>query len=259
MTQLVAALAAQLVGYFPAALRVAGVMWFSPGLGSERIPPQVRVLAGLALAVVVVPVAVTRPLVPAGAEEFITLCLAELAFGAALGMTLSLLLEAFRFGGEVLDLQAGLRAGQLFDPGSGEASGLLSTGYSLLALFLFLQLNGHHLLLRAMAASFQMTPVGALSAQPGLPEVICDVGRSMLTIGLTVAAPVMGALLLADLALGLVARAVPQVNVFLVGLPAKIALGLAIAAAGAPLLGPQVRALVAESARYLDLVVRACG
>ena len=272
MTHLVAALAEQLVGFLPAGLRVAGVAWFAPGLGSERAPAQVRVALAIALAVVVVPVAVGQPTtswrggsthppapVVSGPGEFIALCLSELAFGIALGFAVAALLEAFRFGGEVLDLQVGLRAGQLFDPSTGAQSGILSTAYYMMALILFVQLNGHHLLLRGLAASFTMTPVGTLCADPGLQRVVCDVGRSMLALGLTVAGPVIAALLLADLALGLVARAVPQVNVFLVGIPGKIALGFAIAVACAPLLAPQLRGVIEAAGRHLDLMIRAFG
>lgn len=259
MTQLVAALTSQLVGFFPGALRVAGLVWFAPGLGSERVPPQVRLFLALGLAVVVVPVAVTEPVVPEGLEQFIILCLAELAFGMALGLSLAALLEAFRLGGELLDLQMGLSVATLFDSSTAQQSGLLGTIYYLLAVVLLMQADAHHLLLRGVVASFRITPVGTLCADPGLQQVMTDLTRSMLIMGLTVAAPVMVALLLADLGLGLVARAVPQVNVFLVGIPAKIALGLAIAVASAPLLGPQLRALMSEAARYLQLLVRGFG
>ena len=108
MIHLVTAMAGNIVGFFPAGLRVAGVAWFAPGLNSERAPAQVRVALAVGLAVVVAPV-VTTPAMPADPALFITLCLGELAFGIALGFVITALLEALRFGGEVLDLQVGLR------------------------------------------------------------------------------------------------------------------------------------------------------
>ena len=149
--------------------------------------------------------------------------------GAGAGARNAALLEALRFGGEVLDLQIGLRA-LVFDPASGAQSGILSTGYYLLTLLFFVTIDGHHWLLRGVAGSFAIVPVGGLCLDADLASIASDLGTSVLVLGLRVAGPVMAALLLADLALGLVARAVPQINVFLVGIPAKIAVAFAIAA-----------------------------
>jgi flagellar biosynthetic protein FliR len=243
----------------PAGLRVAGVVAFAPGLGSESAPARIRVALAVGLAAVVVPVCVRNPPPIAEPTTYLVTCLSELAFGAALGFALRLLLEAARFGGEILDLQIGLRAGQLFDPASGQQSGILSTGYYLIALIIFLQLNGHHALLRGVAASFAIAPLGGLSYEPGLYEVVADLGQSMLALGLRLAGPIIAALLLADLAFGLVARAVPQINVFLVGIPAKIALGIIVAALAMPLLCRGLGSLVQLMSRYLDLIIRGFG
>ncbi len=259
MTGLMALLVTRLIAYLPAGLRVAGVVFFAPGLGAERTPPMVRVALALGLAAIIVPVCVTAPPTPLGPGPFLGLCVCELAFGIALGFCLTALLEAFRFGGGMIDLQIGLRAGQLYDPTTGTQSGILSTAYYMIALILFMQLDGHHWLLRGLAASFHMTPVGALVISPELPRLISDLGCSMLAIGMRIAGPIMAALLLSDLAFGLVARAVPQINVFIVGIPAKIALGLAIAAAGMPLLYTNLEGVVHSMARFMDQMIRAFG
>ncbi len=259
MTHLVALMATKLVAFLPAGLRVAGVVFFAPGLGGEKTPPTVRVALALGLAAVVVPVCVREPPPVGDPGLFVALCLAELAFGIALGFAMGALLEALRFGGEILDLQIGLRAGQLFDPSTGSQSGILSTGYYMIALVLFMQLDGHHYLLRGLAASFQMTPVGELTLRPCLMRVVSDLGSSLLAIGVRVAAPVIAALLLADLSFGLVARAVPQVNVFLVGIPAKMALGFIIAAISASLLSENIAQIIQSGARFMDHIIRAAS
>jgi flagellar biosynthetic protein FliR len=255
----VALMTAKLVAFLPAGLRVAGVVFFAPGLGGEKTPPTVRVALALGLAAVVVPVCVRTPPPVGDPGLFVALCLAELAFGIALGFAMGALLEALRFGGEILDLQIGLRAGQLFDPSTGSQSGILSTGYYMIALVLFMQLDGHHYLLRGLAASFQMTPVGELTLRPCLMRVVSDLGSSLLAIGVRVAAPVIAALLLADLSFGLVARAVPQVNVFLVGIPAKMALGFIIAAISASLLSENIAQIIQSGARFMDHIIRAAS
>jgi len=257
MTDLVSLILAHLVALLPAGLRVVGVVAFAPGLGSERAPARVRVALAVGLATLIVPVCVHEAPPIQEPATFILACLAELAFGAALGVALGILLEAVRFGGEILDLQIGLRAGQLFDPTSGEQSGILSTGYYLIAFILFVQLNGHHAVLRGIAASFDSAPVGCLGYHAGLGRVVGDLGSAVFALGLRIAGPIIAALLLADLAFGLVARAVPQINVFLVGIPAKIALGILVAALGVPLLCRNVGSLAELMSRYLHLILRA--
>jgi len=243
----------------PAGLRVVGLAAVAPGLNFQQAPMRVRVALSLALAAAVAPVAGVPP---AGIDEplvFIALCVAELAFGLALGFVAAAVLEGLRFGGEVLDLQIGLRAGQLFDPTTGSHSGILSTGYYMLALVFFVTLDGHHWLLRALVEGFAIAPVGAMSLQAGIGTLASDLGTSVLVLGLRVAGPVMVALLLADLAFGLVARAVPQINVFLVGIPAKIAVAFVVAAVGVPMLLMNLERITRLIATYLDATLRVFG
>ncbi|MFW6438244.1 MAG: flagellar biosynthetic protein FliR, partial [Armatimonadota bacterium] len=208
----------------PAGLRVVGLAAVAPGLSCQQAPVQTRVVLATALAVVIAPVAKPAPASVDEPTRYIALCVTELTFGLALGFVVSAVLEALRFGGEMLDLQIGLHAGQLFDPASGAHSGILSTAYYMLALVFFVTLDGHHWLLRGVADSFSIVPVGGMVLGANFQALVSRLGETVLVLGLRIAGPVMVALLLADLAFGLVARAVPQINVFLVGIPAKIAL-----------------------------------
>ncbi|MEA3402297.1 MAG: flagellar biosynthetic protein FliR [Armatimonadota bacterium] len=256
MTGVVAELLGEAARLLPPALRVVGLTVLAPGLNFQQAPMRVRVALALGLGAVLAPVAAAGT--PAVEEplRYAGLCLVELAVGMAMGFAMAALLEALRFGGEVLDLQIGLRAGQLFDPSTGSQSGILSTAYYMVALLLFVAVDGHHWVLRGLGASFAIVPVGRAVVTPGLAALVGDLGTSLLVLGLQVAAPVMAALLLADLALGLVARAVPQINVFLVGIPGKIALGLVIAALTAPLLVPHLGRIARLMAVYLDDMLR---
>jgi len=257
MTAPMAVMLVKLQAMLPAALRIAGLVALAPGLSFQHAPAQVRVFLALGLATVLAPIASRGTQAPAEPLAFMGLCLAELLFGMVLGFAVGSLLEALRFGGEVLDLQIGLRAGQLYDPTSGSHSGILSTAYYMIALILFMAADGHHWLLRGLASSFAIVPVGGVSAGADLIALVGELGTSVLVLGLRVAAPVMATLLLADLAFGLVARAVPQINVFLVGIPAKIALGFMVAAAAASLLLANLHAITRLMAEYLEAMLRA--
>lgn len=259
MTGTVAPMLTELAALLPPALRVVGLVVLAPGLSFQQAPMGVRVFLAIALGALIAPTA------GSGSESldeplrFMLLCMAELLLGMALGFAAGAVLEALRFGGEVLDLQIGLRAGQLYDPTTGAHSGILSTAYYMIALLLFVTIDGHHWLVRGAAASFSIVPVGGagISADPG--TLVSDLGTTLLVTGLRVAAPIMAALLLADLALGLVARAVPQINVFLVGIPAKIALALVVAAASAPFLLMNTEQISRLMVRYLEMTLRAFG
>ncbi len=243
----------------PAGLRVVGLAAVAPGLSYQQAPPRARVALAVALALAVAPVAGAPPADMAEPVRYIALCVAELAFGLALGFVASAVLEALRFGGEILDLQIGLRAGQLFDPATGSQSGILSTGYYMLALVFFVTMDGHHFLLRGVTEGFQIVPVGGMALGADMASLASDLGTSVLVLGLRVGGPVMVALLLADLAFGLVARAVPQINVFLVGIPGKIAVAFAIATVGVPMLLMNVERITRLMATYLDATLRAFG
>ncbi|MFW5866291.1 MAG: flagellar biosynthetic protein FliR [Armatimonadota bacterium] len=259
MTTPLALLIGHVAGLLPAGLRVVGLAAVAPGLSYQQAPAQTRVALAVSLAVVIAPVAATSPAPIDEPTAYIALCVVELAFGLALGFVTSTVLEALRFGGEMLDLQIGLHAGQLFDPASGAHSGLLSTAYYMLALVFFVTLDGHHWLLRGIAESFAIVPVGGMTLGADFAALVSKLGTSVLVLGLRIAGPVMVALLLADLAFGLVARAVPQINVFLVGIPAKMALGFTIAAIGIPMVLMNVQRISEVMAAYMDATIRAFG
>ena len=252
-------LAQWLEGALPSALRIVGLVVLAPGLSYQQAPPQVRVALAVGLAIIIAPMASPPPGAPAEPLAFIGLCISELALGLSMGFVAAALLEALRFGGEVLDLQIGLRAGQLFDPTSGAQSGILSTAYAMLGLLLFVTIDGHHWLLRGLAASFGIIPAGGMEPGVQLGALAADLGTSVLLLGLQVAGPVMAALLLADLAFGLVARAVPQINVFLVGIPGKIALAFALAAVSLPSVVIGLERICRLMAQYLDATIRTFG
>lgn len=256
MTDAMTALAAGFVGLLPAGLRVVGLVALAPGLSIQQASAQVRVLLALSLAVVLAPAA-GPGVTPSDPLPFMGLCLAELAVGLALGFVAATLLEAMRLAGELLDLHIGLRAAELFDPATGVGAGLLGTACHLLAIVLLLALNGHHWLLRGLAASFGIVPVGTATLPLALAGLVDHLGATVFAMALRIAAPVMAALLLADLAFGLVARAVPQINVFLVGIPAKLALGLTVTALSVPLFGHHLAGLTRLMAEAADRLIRA--
>lgn len=241
----------------PIVVRIFGVMVAAPVFSAQQVPKLARVLLGVGIGVLMAPAIPIRPGgVWVGVTGYTIGLVSELLWGIALGLGVSLLLEAARLAGEMLDLQMGFRVASLFDPISGSQLGIFSHIYYLVALLMFLQLNGHHWLLMGLGRSFLICPAGSLSCDPQLTEIFLDLVKTIFHFGIRLAAPVLLAVFLADLAFGLVSRMVPQMNVFIVGIPAKIAVGLLAMIASTPLLAGLFSSLLSDFKAYIEAVLR---
>lgn len=238
--------------------RVMGLVAFAPGFNAGFVPPTVRVTLGLALAFALAPLIVPpgQDVLALTPEAYGGLLLGELALGAIIGFLLSTLLEAARLAGEIVDFQIGFRAGSMYDPATGGHSALLGQFWYLAALLFFFVINGHHWLMTGLMRSFELCPIGGLSSAPGLAGIAIQVISASFLLALQLAAPVVGALILADLTLGLVGRGMPQMNLMLVGMPAKITLGVAALALSSPMMATAFTRLFESFQQYLTAALR---
>lgn len=207
--------------------RTGGLFLSAPVLNSRQIPVQVRVLFLMALSFAVawmVPVKYAALLGNAG--EFIMAFLAEALVGYAIGFLVNLVFAAIQLAGQLIDMEMGFGIVNVIDPMSGTQAPLLGNFQYLLALLVFLGIDGHHWLIRSLCESYRLVPVlGAKMDGPFVAFVMQQAGY-MFLLAVKFAAPVVAALFIADVALGFVSRTVPQMNVFIVGLPLKIMGGL---------------------------------
>jgi len=224
--------------------RAAGLAWTAPGLSTPGLDWRFRiVLAGL-LAVVLAPAAAGSPGVgaaPPGAWAFASACLGEALVGAALGWSAALVVAGARQAGEVVGAQAGLSPAALVDPEAGDEMTPLGHLYGLLALAVFLGLDGPLTAARALAESYRVFPPGAgfsgLTGDGGVSSsgvaafAFGRVGEA-LGLALRAAAPAAVGLALAGLALGLLGRAAPSLPLAALALPVRAALGLVLVALG---------------------------
>jgi len=211
-----------------AAVRLGAFFLLSPVLGTARLPAQVRVFFVLALSALLVAAAAPHTAAaPADIFSLVLAALSELVLGAAMGFGLFIAFGTFQFAGKLLDIQIGFSLGTVFDPVTRAQSPLLGSGLNMLALVLFFAMDGHHMMLRAVAYSLERVPPGTLPSHLSALPFIDQFG-SMFVLGLTLAAPVVFALLLVDIGVGIVSRSMPQLNVFTLGVPAKILVGLVV-------------------------------
>ena len=220
-------------------IRFGVVMLMSPVFSLIGLPLNVRVLIVLAMAVCLVsglramPAGdLSQPAVLAGAA------LNELLWGGLLAFTLLAGFAAFQFAGRILDIQLGFGVVGLIDPSTRASASLLGTIMNMTAVVTFFLTGAHRLLLRGLAFSLERIPPGSrLDAVP-VDTVVGQFGAMFLSAAL-LAAPVMAVVLFVDVALAMMARTMPQMNVFIVGLPLKILVGLIVFAVALGFLGPQ--------------------
>lgn len=217
-----------------AAIRLGVALGFTPVLMAGHVPVRVRVLWTIGLAaVLMMGLALPKSLPPI--DNFFSAALTEVLVGSLLAFGVITAFGAVLLAGRLIDLQIGFGVASLIDPTTRSAAPLLGTLLHVAAIVVFFALDGHHLLLRGLLFSFERIPPGTALPQIDGAAVIAQFG-GMFVYALMLAAPVMFVLFLIDVAMAVVARTMPQVNVFIVSLPLKVLVGLATLALVVPAL-----------------------
>lgn len=215
--------------YLLVLVRVTGFLGATPFFGSRAIPNQVKIALGLAIAFFLTPAARVSA---AGMSfdqwgAYVAAIASELLVGFSLGYAVTLTFSALQAAGQLIDIPIGFSMVNVLDPVGGFQAPVIGQFQYTLFTVLFLAIDGHHQLLQALVKTFELVPLGGFRYFPGLAEILVKGFGGAFALGFKISLPVVSALFLTDVALGLVARAVPQMNVFVVGFPAKIVVGLA--------------------------------
>jgi flagellar biosynthesis protein FliR len=215
---------------FLLSLRLSALFLLTPLLYAFEVPPTIRLLliVGLAVALAIgMPGTSAREALALSSGQFIAAAATELALGATLALGILVAFAAISFAGRLMDVQIGFGLAQVFDPVTQREIPVLSAAFDKLGVIVFFLVDGHHALLRGVAYSLERFPLGrAWSIDAAAPWIIKQVG-ALFALGFALAAPVVVCLLMTELALGVLARNLPQMNMFVIGAPVKIAVGLA--------------------------------
>jgi flagellar biosynthesis protein FliR len=242
------------------ATRLSAMMAVAPVLSSRTVP--MRVKAGLVVLVsfIALPlVAAEGGSVPSNGVAIAGLMVKEALIGFAFGLVAQMLFAAIQTAGAYVDLGAGFAIAQSFDPASNTTVSVLGRFYNLVAVTAFVAMGGVQLLVGGVVRSFLLAPP---LAQMDLGALVAGVlGRAddILLIAVQVAAPLLGAMVIADITLGIISRSVPQMNVFIVGLPIKMAVALAGTAILLPAFIIFTNTLGAQMLSDLSSIMRATG
>jgi flagellar biosynthetic protein FliR len=196
-------------------------------LGDRAIPNPVKVGLLVVLTALLFPVAPPQPLL-SGPVDWVQMVIGETLVGTLMGLSLQAVFEGMQFAGQLSGIQLGLSLATLFDPQSQADSTALSVFYNLVTLLLFLQLNVHHWLLRALYRSFVYLPSGGVVVTQLLTRQLVHVVGALFVLGIQIAAPVLLATMMIDLILGFLSKASPQFPALLLGIPIKNLTGMAL-------------------------------
>ncbi len=229
--------------------RAAGLFISAPILNSSAVPFMVKAGVALTLGIMLVPT-VSQAL-PAPVDSIwllAILAIKEILVGFIIGFFFSTLFYGIRMAGGIIGYQSGLMMAEIMDPESGSSETVVSEFWWILGALIFLTINGHHAIFSAFADSFKVLSIGGLTLTGPAGEAIIKFTAYSFVIAIKVAAPVLITLFLVTTALGVIARTVPQMNIFVIGIPLKIAVAFAIMAVSLPLF----RIIVDQSVYYLD-------
>ncbi len=200
-----------------------------PALGETSIPPRVRLFLALSVSLIIYGLVNGQvPIMPESPIALGVLIVQEVLIGIMLGFSIRLLVSALHVGGTVIAMQSGLAMAQAFDPAQGGQSSLVATFLTLLGVTLVFVTDLHHLMISAMYNSYNLFPIGGEIVIGGFAELISDTVANSFKLGLQIAAPVIVYALVFNAGLGVIARLIPQLQVFFVAIPVNITMGFLI-------------------------------
>ncbi|MGH8685729.1 MAG: flagellar biosynthetic protein FliR [Nitrosospira sp.] len=247
---------AWLISFLWPLARILALLAAAPVLGNTAIPTRVKIGLGVFVTLVVAPAIGPLPKVEPVSPEGLLILGQQIIIGLAMGFAMRIVFSAVEMAGEIAGLQMGLGFATFFSPRSDGSTLVVGKFLGLLATLVFLSVNGHLLMLSVLAESFNVFPISAEPFSAGGWKILADWGGKIFEAGLGLALPVVTALLIVNLALGILTRAAPQLNIFAVGFPITLMVGMAALMLSLPYFIPVVEQLIEEGLKTMLEVAR---
>ncbi len=208
--------------------RIGGLLMTAPVIGTRSVPVRVRLILAIAITIVIFPVIPEIPdVAPLSAEGFY-ISLQQVITGIAMGLCMRVIFVALEVAGQAIGQLMGLMLASMVDPLNGNQVPIVGQFYLLLATLLFLVVDGHLMMIKVLAESFNTLPIGADGiSSSGIWEFITWTGH-IISMAVIIALPALVSLLIVNLAFGVMTRSAPQLNIFAVGFPIMIILGMLV-------------------------------
>jgi flagellar biosynthetic protein FliR len=238
-------------------VRVGTMLMLMPGFSGRSVPAPIKVIFSVVVTLTLVPFSQTNAAQFNDPGRFAVGVGQEFLVGLLMGFGIALIFGAVEMAAGLINIQMGLNLSPAFNPSFNMTGGALDTFYMLIASLIFFGADAHHLLILALQRSFVTIPVGAATFSQSGQQTLAALTEVMFVDALRIGLPVAGTLLLADVALGILSRMVPQMNVFFVGLPAKMLVGFGLILLTMPFLLGVLHTMM--SSGLVDMVSRSGG
>ncbi|MDJ0856573.1 MAG: flagellar biosynthetic protein FliR [Desulfobacterales bacterium] len=250
----------QLMLFCMVLLRVAAIFAAMPVFSSRNLPVMIKAGLSLAVALAIFPVLDLGR--AQGLENWGLLAVGaagEFLLGACLGLLVRLLFAGVQMAGQIAGYQMGLAIANIMDPATSLQIPILAQAYNLLAMLIFLTVDAHHWFFRSLVDSFRLLPLLQFRLSASFINHLFDTAGAMFVIAVKIGAPVIVVLILTSVAFGLLARTVPQMNIFIVAMPLKIVVGLAFVILSLPYCRLFLVDLFRDFGAQLNAVIRLLG
>ncbi len=209
---------------FPLA-RLLGLFASAPVFANRGAPARVRLGIAFGIAIALLPVMPPMPAIPAASGIAVVVLAQQIFIGIAIGFVMRIVFAAVDMAGALIGMQMGLSFAVFFNPNAGGQTAVMSDFFALLATLLFLSINGHLLMIDVLVKSFDWLPVSTATVNADGWSYIARAGTTIFSTGLLLSLPVMAMLLVTNIALGILTRAAPQLNLFAIGFPVTLTIG----------------------------------
>lgn len=224
----------QVAGFLLVLGRIGPLFALAPLFSSKAIPGRAKGVCAVALTVGIAPIALAGHEVPLAVGQFVELMLKEILVGLSYAFALAALFAAVATAGSFLDTLIGFSYGALVDPVTGNQSAVLTQAYIFVGILVLIAIGGDQLIIKGLARSYDLVPLLEMPSLAAIAGGAQSAFAQVFLSALELAAPVVLAIVITDAAFGVVSRVVPQLNVFAVGFPAKVTVGILIIGVSLP-------------------------
>ena len=222
----------QIAAFLLVLTRSSGIFFISPFFSSTNVSYKIRAAVAVLFAVILFPVVVGESVIhaPASLAMFAFTVAKEMFIGWLIGLVGYITLSAINTAGKIMDMQVGFAVVNMMDPTTQQQTGLIGTFLYNLTIIFFIVTNGHYVIISALAESFRIIPLDSMVWNDSLPQLIIDLTAGVWINGMKIAMPVTFAILLTNVGMGILARTMPQMNIFVVGIPMHLMIGISTVA-----------------------------
>lgn len=237
--------------------RILGMIAAAPIFGNTSFPVSAKVVLGILIAMIMAPVVPAMPAADPMSLAGLMILLQQMLIGLAMGFSMRIVFAAVEMAGEVASMTMGLGFASVFDPQTKGRSSAVSQFMTLIATMVFLAVNGHLLLLEVLHESFVALPISGTPMSSSLALQLVQWGGAIFMFGIQLSLPIVAALLITNVALGILTRAAPQLNIFGIGFPVSLGVGLILLSQALPYMTVPLQDLFNRGIETMRAVPRA--